>query len=233
MTGSRREPIWRVQVAGGQIRRWTLDELDAAYRDGVVDEGSFVLAEGCTEWKTLAQILSESPEPQEHQAPLSVAPPPVVADIDFAPSELDDVDDLMAFRPKRRRWVTALVAAAAIGGAVFATRHQPIVHARLVQAGAVVANVRGAIGRATATAAATPAPAPAPSPAPSPAPAPAAAPPSAPSHPAASPAKVTTSPSAPAPAAAAKSAPAKHRKAPSHHRGSHGAGNGPALDVVL
>lgn len=230
MTGSRREPIWRVQVAGGQIRRWTLDELDAAYRDGVVDEGSFVLAEGCTEWKTLAQILSETPEPSEHEAPLSVAPPPVVADIDFAPSELDDVDDLMAFRPKRRRWVTALVAAAAIGGAVFATRHQPIVHARLVQASAVVANVRGAIGRATASpaTAATAAPPPAAAPAPAPAPA------SAPSPPAATAAKVAASASASARAPApANPPPAKHRKAPSHHHGSHGAGNGPALDVVL
>src|SRR5437016_6044549 len=42
--------LWRVQSTTGEIRRYTLDELDAAYHAGRIGDDTFVLRPGATVW---------------------------------------------------------------------------------------------------------------------------------------------------------------------------------------
>lgn len=118
--------FYSVQLASGEVKKWTLDQLDAAYRASFIDEDTYVLPKGATSWSTLAEVVAAEPEPP------SIAPPPVVADIDVdfdLGSISDDDDDLAALRrPKRRvfRTLVKLTAFAAIvGGVAFAAVKNP------------------------------------------------------------------------------------------------------------
>jgi hypothetical protein len=53
---------WHVQVEPGDVRLWTLDQLDAAFKADLVDEKTFVLEVGKTEWMTLGTLLGGDEE---------------------------------------------------------------------------------------------------------------------------------------------------------------------------
>src|SRR5438067_12441837 len=65
---------YHVLLGGGQLRVLSLDELDAAFNAGSIDERTFVLAPGSTEWTRLGDLagLDEDPPP---------APAPVMAPV--------------------------------------------------------------------------------------------------------------------------------------------------------
>jgi hypothetical protein len=120
------EDRYHTQVDAGDVRLFTLDQLDAAFNAGLIHENTYVCLEGGNEWLTLGEVAglgdeepapAPAPAPVPHRggfaaspsvvpaAPYSVAPMvmpnslrPVVNDLSF-----DDFDpDMMAMRPKRR-----------------------------------------------------------------------------------------------------------------------------------
>jgi len=52
---------WLVQLASGDVRIMTLDELDAAFQSGTVDENTLVRHDGAKKWSKLADVLAETP----------------------------------------------------------------------------------------------------------------------------------------------------------------------------
>jgi hypothetical protein len=145
---SETETVWHVQVEGEGVKIWSLDQLDAAYKAGLVDDETFVFEDGASEWQTLGALLNgdaddEEPEPppvRESAAPQSFVPasyapqslaPQAFTPQSFAPSSLmpqstapmvSDIDDFEApaqFRSKKRGFAIAgAVALLACGVAV-------------------------------------------------------------------------------------------------------------------
>jgi hypothetical protein len=132
------EDRYHTQVEAGDVRLFTLDQLDAAFNVGLIHENTYVCLEGSSEWLTLAEVAGlgdEEPEPVSapfpvaapvsyYSAPPSVAPQspysvapmvmprsiaPVVNDLSF-----DDDYEMMAMRPKRR--IGKVLAALAVVG---------------------------------------------------------------------------------------------------------------------
>jgi hypothetical protein len=135
------EDIWLVQLGNGAIRAMTLDELDAAYQEGAIDEDTYVRRDGSSKWSRLRDEIgaAEPPPPapppaasygavpaypaQPYQAQVYQAPQqplystrPVVSELD-----LDEVDLGSPFKKSRKGTYAAVaaVAAAAIATAVF------------------------------------------------------------------------------------------------------------------
>jgi hypothetical protein len=86
------ETQWHVQVEDGLVKLWSLDQLDAAFKAGLIDESTFVLEDGTHEWQTLGALLggdegeAAAPDPVVAPAPAVapasvVAPAPVVAPV--------------------------------------------------------------------------------------------------------------------------------------------------------
>jgi hypothetical protein len=142
------EDTWHVQVEDGDVKVWTLDQLDAAFKAGIVDESTYVLETGTTEWMTLGTLLGgDEPEapaavpamaaaaplaqvraPVVEYAPVTMSEPPLsFSPMSTAPvmADLDDLDNPAAFRSSKKRplaigFGVALVAA---GVAAFAFTH--------------------------------------------------------------------------------------------------------------
>jgi hypothetical protein len=114
------EDRYYTQVEAGDVRLFTLDQLDAAFNADLIHENTYVCLEGSSQWLTLAEVAGlgdEEPAPAPAAAPVPVpyraaptpasysspyyVPPsiaPVVNDL-----SLDDSDmDMMSMRPKRR-----------------------------------------------------------------------------------------------------------------------------------
>jgi hypothetical protein len=121
------EDRYYTQVDAGDVRLFTLDQLDAAFNAGLIHENTYVCLEGASEWLTLGEVAGlgeEEPEaapisvvaPVPHRtgfaaspsvasaSPYGVAPmivppsiAPVVNDLSF-----DFDPDMLAMRPKRR-----------------------------------------------------------------------------------------------------------------------------------
>ncbi|HEY2511326.1 MAG TPA: hypothetical protein VGI39_10740 [Polyangiaceae bacterium] len=72
---------WHVQVEAGDVKVWTLDQLDAAFKAGLIDESTFVLESGTTEWIQLGTLLGGGDE-GDAAAEAPAAEPAAVA---FAP----------------------------------------------------------------------------------------------------------------------------------------------------
>jgi hypothetical protein len=127
--------FYSVQLASGEVKKWTLDQLDAAYRASFIDEETFVLPKGATTWSTLAEVVAAEPEPP------SIPPPPVVADIDVDVDLGDDDLEAAGLRPRRRRGlVAALVFTAVAAGVTFAAVRNPaLVQAARTRATAMIA----------------------------------------------------------------------------------------------
>ena len=114
------EEIWLVQLQNGAVRAMSLDELDAAFQDGSIDEDTFVRREGAPKWIRLREELgAQEPVQAPPQQRVQVYEPlqsirPVVSELDA-----DEVD----FAPKKSRGkviaIGSIVAVAACALAVF------------------------------------------------------------------------------------------------------------------
>jgi hypothetical protein len=86
---SENETQWHVQVEEGLVKIWSLDQLDAAFKAGLIDEATFVMEDGSSDWMTLGALLGgdeEEEAPPITQAPelaatVAVQPIPVAAPI--------------------------------------------------------------------------------------------------------------------------------------------------------
>lgn len=140
------EEIWLVQLSNGAVRAMTLDELDAAYQDGSIDEETFVRRDGASTWVKLRDELGgdePAPQPAAQPAPrpMSIPTPapvsygavpaypqpqalysvrPVVSEID-----MDELELGAAFKKSRKGLYAAIggIAAVVVGAAVFAATH--------------------------------------------------------------------------------------------------------------
>jgi hypothetical protein len=125
--------FFSVQLASGEVKKWTLDQLDAAYRASFIDEETYVLPKGARAWSTLGQVAgAEAPGTEVAECePPSVAPPPVVADIvidvdvDLASDDLD----IAGLRPRGSRGLVRFAKFAAFaaiaGGLTFVALKNP------------------------------------------------------------------------------------------------------------
>ena len=142
------EEQWHVQVETGDVRLWTLDQLDAAFKAELVDESTFVLEVGKTEWMQLgtllggggdeddappaaeaAPVVAPAPAPATHAqnvAPVMLAEPSLSrAPYSTAPvaADIDDLDAPAPFRRSRKGPVAIGVGVALLAGvAAFASR---------------------------------------------------------------------------------------------------------------
>src|SRR5882672_1180988 len=112
------EDRYHTQVEAGDVRLFTLDQLDAAFNVGLIHENTYVCLEGDSQWLTLAEVAGlgdEEPEPVSAPFPVAApvsyysAPPPapysvapMVMPRSIAPVSFDDDFEMMAMRPKRR-----------------------------------------------------------------------------------------------------------------------------------
>jgi hypothetical protein len=123
---------WHVQLLSGEVRYWSLEELDDAFQKDLVDAKTYVLKEGETSWQRLGELLGLD-EVEAAPAPASVAPGPISpvyvapsAPISVAPpsygygasdgagaisirpvvsdlSDMDDDDLAAAMKPKKKK----------------------------------------------------------------------------------------------------------------------------------
>lgn len=63
---------WQVMVGPGDVRTWDLDQLDAAYKAGVIDESVRLCEVGGREWMTLGDLLGD--DAGSEPVPASTAP---------------------------------------------------------------------------------------------------------------------------------------------------------------
>jgi hypothetical protein len=192
VTGSGRHDldVWHVRLAGGETRALSLDDLDAAFQAGWVDERTPVLPAGAIRWATLGEIagLEAVPAAPISSVPNSIAPLaldnfgldaiPADVPIDMStPLDAESDAELQALRPRRGRKIlgvmTTLVVVAGIGFAGF--RATPAIQRALASRGgghaaAVATEAKPAAPPVVAAPVPVPAPAPAPVPAPSPSP---------------------------------------------------------------
>lgn len=118
------EDRYYTQVEAGDVRLFTLDQLDAAFNAGLIHENTYVCLEGDSTWLTLAEVAGlgdEEPEapPASGPAPVpyhgvaasrSVMPAPYSSPYYVPPSiapvvndlALDDDLAMLSMRPKRR-----------------------------------------------------------------------------------------------------------------------------------
>jgi|HubBroStandDraft_6_1064221.scaffolds.fasta_scaffold369111_2 hypothetical protein len=83
---SENETQWHVQVEEGLVKLWSIDQLDAAFKAGLIDESTFVLEDGTHEWQTLGALLGgDEPEASAPVAVQSYAPQAQVAVQSYAP----------------------------------------------------------------------------------------------------------------------------------------------------
>ncbi|MBX3199719.1 MAG: hypothetical protein KF894_16405 [Labilithrix sp.] len=111
------EELWRVQLGTGEIRMMTLEGLDRAFDEGLIDARVPVLAPGASAWTTLGEAAGLDDCPTEQQAPslspVAIAPPSSAATpaLESAgPLDLDLPEDL-ELAPRRR----GVLAAGGIG----------------------------------------------------------------------------------------------------------------------
>jgi hypothetical protein len=136
---------WHVQVEPGDVRLWTLDQLDAAFKADLVDESTFVLEVGQTEWMTLGTLLGGG-EDEEASAPAAAPAPKLGAQIEsytpiapvmfhdvvsngpnstapFATDIDDDAPESLRRSRKRPFAIGASIALLVAGAAAFAFTH--------------------------------------------------------------------------------------------------------------
>jgi hypothetical protein len=137
------EDRFYTQVDAGDVRLFTLDQLDAAFQAGLIHENTYVCREGETAWQTLFEIASLGDEPTPLEAtPAPVAPVAAPAPQQSAPKvwsmppaesspasiaplardlALDSDPDLLALKPRRRgAKVVLALASLGIAAAAFA-----------------------------------------------------------------------------------------------------------------
>lgn len=78
------EDRYYTQVEAGDVRLFTLDQLDAAFNAGLIHENTYVCLEGESEWLTLAEVAGLGDE-EEEAAPVS-APQLIAQPVPHAPA---------------------------------------------------------------------------------------------------------------------------------------------------
>jgi hypothetical protein len=75
--------LWFVKLPNGDVHHVTLDQLDAAFQDGHINENTPVLADGATQWTTLGKAagLEDEASPPAPVAAPSPTPAPVVRSV--------------------------------------------------------------------------------------------------------------------------------------------------------
>src|SRR3954464_8114539 len=68
------EDRYTPQIEAGDVRLFTLDQLDAAFNAGLIHENTYVCLEGSSEWLTLGEVAGLSDE-EPVSAPVPVAQP--------------------------------------------------------------------------------------------------------------------------------------------------------------
>jgi hypothetical protein len=82
------EDRYYTQVEAGDVRLFTLDQLDAAFNAGLIHENTYVCLEGESEWLTLGEVAGLGQEEEEAapvSAPQLIAQPAVQAPAVVAP----------------------------------------------------------------------------------------------------------------------------------------------------
>lgn len=106
--------VWFVRTANGETRM-TLDELDAAFEAGSINEHTQVREETSLKWTTLGALLGGEPtppQPEQHSASVR----PVAVDLDDI-----DIDIETKLKPKKTGVYVGIAAAVAVvGGVAFA-----------------------------------------------------------------------------------------------------------------
>ena len=69
------EDRYHTQVEAGDVRLFTLDQLDAAFNAGLIHENTYVCLEGSSEWLTLGEVAGLGEEEEPVSAPVPVAAP--------------------------------------------------------------------------------------------------------------------------------------------------------------
>lgn len=142
------EELWRVQLGTGEIRLMTLDALDHAFNEGIVDARVPVLPPGASAWTTLGEaagLEEEAPRPQDTPSlsPVAISAPSVPPrGLEAQPSsalDLDLPDTFDELRPRRRGLIFGGVAAAAAVGLMLA-----VVAARLGSSMATTSDIKAA-----------------------------------------------------------------------------------------
>ncbi len=119
------DELWRVQLSTGEIRMMTIDALDRAFDEGLIDARVPVLPPGASAWTTLGEaagLEDDSPTEQTPSlSPFAIAnPAPSSADVvaPLAPDTKPAIDDLDlpdSFDELRQRSKRGLVIGAAAG----------------------------------------------------------------------------------------------------------------------
>jgi len=121
---STEEDFWHVQLPSGDVRYWSLDELDEAFQRDEVDAKTYVLKQGETTWERLGDLLGldDVPPPSSHvptalpyaqTLPFAQTLPPPAPNSDYPGAlsirpvvndvtDLDDDDLAAAMKPKRK-----------------------------------------------------------------------------------------------------------------------------------
>jgi hypothetical protein len=155
------QDLWHVQMESGEVRQLTLDQLDAFYQNGIIDEETYILQDGEMEWRKLGEVLGI--EPEAAQAPVSSTTPtpspmsygavpsydrvsplpysirPVVSELDSQELDLDDVVFKKSSMPKYLAVGGLIAAAAAMVAVMVASRAGS--SSRAVDVTAAVVNV--------------------------------------------------------------------------------------------
>lgn len=108
------EALWRVQLSTGEIRMMTLEALDEAFDEGLIDARVPVLPPGASAWTTLGEAAGLDDETPPEQAPslspIAISPPSstsCVPDVDERSSprlDLDlDLPEELVFAARSRR----------------------------------------------------------------------------------------------------------------------------------
>jgi hypothetical protein len=102
--------VWFVRTQTGEARV-TLDQLDAAYQAGSIDEKTQVREESSLTWTTLGELLGveAAPQPETHSASVR----PVMVD-------LDDIDETQLKPKKTGVFVGIAAGVLVLGGLAFA-----------------------------------------------------------------------------------------------------------------
>jgi hypothetical protein len=126
--------FWHVQLPSGEVRYWSLEELDEAFNADKVDAKTYVLKEGESTWQRLGELLGLDEVAEVVSvpvAPYSIASvPPASGYSSIAPSalsvrpvvmelsELEDDDLVAAMKPKKKKM--AFIAGGAAAALVLA-----------------------------------------------------------------------------------------------------------------
>jgi hypothetical protein len=116
------DDLFFVELPNGQQKAMTLDELDAAYQAGAIDESTRVRPdEG--EWSTLGDLLGgteEIPDAPPITHPESLAPVAIHSPAAYAPTvnaqipDLYDLDDEAQLKPSKKKFVFGALGAGAV-----------------------------------------------------------------------------------------------------------------------